>query len=154
LDAVIGKDELKKYGDSFDLDRAVESTFRLSNLNEELFRGVSEADMYPLFRDFIMLVAHHVKAGAERFVAERSVKPKGRRRKTSDAIEPVLILPYNGTDFKPEGSDDRTKIDGALALCELPSPIEPQSSPNHKDMFAIGELKRQERDSLQAFTQL
>ncbi|KAJ2085232.1 hypothetical protein IW138_006439 [Coemansia sp. RSA 986] len=154
LDAVIGKDELKKYGDSFDLDRAVESTFRLSKLNEELFRGVSEADMYPLFRDFVMLVAHHVKAGAERFIAERSVKPKGKRKKISGAIEPVLILPYNGGDFKPEGSDDRTKIDGALALCELPSPIEPQGSPNYKDIFAIGELKRWERDSLQAFTQL
>ncbi|KAJ1766339.1 hypothetical protein LPJ74_005930, partial [Coemansia sp. RSA 1843] len=154
LDAVIGKDELKKYGDSFDLDRAVESTFRLSKLNEELFRGVSEADMYPLFRDFIMLVVHHVKAGAERFIAERSVKPTGKRKKSSGAIEPVLILPYSGADFKPEGSDDRTKIDGALALCRLSSPIEPQGSPNYKDMFAIGELKRQERDSLQAFTQL
>ncbi|KAJ2089061.1 hypothetical protein IW140_005090 [Coemansia sp. RSA 1813] len=154
LDAFISMDRLAKHGNSFDLDGAVESTFCLSKLNEELFRGVREADMYPLFRDFVMLVAHHVKSGAESFIAQRSVRSKGKPKKVPTAIVPSLILPYNGADFKPEGSDDRTKIDGALALCELASPIEPQGSPNYKDMFAIDELKRQEKESLNASTQL
>ncbi|KAJ2511028.1 hypothetical protein H4217_007582 [Coemansia sp. RSA 1939] len=132
--------------DSFDLDRAVKSTLRLSKLNDKAFQGTSEARMYPLFRDFVMLVAFHVQSHMNSLSA--------KQRTGVVKANPHLILPYSRGDFKPEGSDDRTKIDGALALCKLSTHVGLQDAPKYKDVFAIQELKRSKRDSQEALIQL
>ncbi|KAJ2862686.1 hypothetical protein GGI22_002127 [Coemansia erecta] len=154
VDAVLSKETLRMRGKTFDLDRAVESTLRLSRLNNEECRDVSETDMYPLFRDFVMLVAHHVKSGVEGNNKGFRTKAKGKSKGPSAKISPYLILPYEGGDYKPEGCDDRRKIDGARALCEISTEIGAQGKPRYKDIVAIEELKRLKNEQRSAYVQL
>ncbi|KAJ2393797.1 hypothetical protein GGI23_004954 [Coemansia sp. RSA 2559] len=110
--------------------------------------------MYPLFRDFVMLVAHHVKSGVDRYNKGFRTKAKGKSKGSSTRISPYLILPYEGGDYKPEGCDDRRKIDGALALCEISTEIGAQGKPRYKDIVAIEELKRLKNEQRSAYVQL
>ncbi|KAJ1796498.1 hypothetical protein LPJ59_003712 [Coemansia sp. RSA 2399] len=154
INAVLSKEKLNKFGKLFSLDRAVEATFRLSRLNHKPYSRVREAGMYPLFRDFVMLVAHHVKSGAERHNNGFSTEAKGKSKKSSAKPSPYLILPYDGGDYKPLDSDDSTKIDGALALCKPSTEIGVQSDPKYKDILGIEELKRLENEQRSAYVQL
>ncbi|KAJ2400635.1 hypothetical protein GGI23_001911, partial [Coemansia sp. RSA 2559] len=196
--AIVSKKKLKKHNKSFGLKRAIESTFRLSQLNEAPFQGVREADMYPLFKDFVMLVAHHVNpphdethdattSGSAKRKRARSdsepdpVKPgvvaKKRRVETanksnpgklsdkargkraehvsdSDHWQPSLILPYGSCDVKSEGSDSKTRVGLALAVCSSSTPVKPLDNPKYEDVFAIAELKRSSGEQRKADEQL
>ncbi|KAJ2853780.1 hypothetical protein GGI22_004733 [Coemansia erecta] len=168
------------------------STFRLSRLNEAPFQSVREADMYPLFKDFVMLVAYHVNpphdethvattsGSAKRKRARSDSKPdpvkpgvvakkrrveaanksnpgklsdkaRGKRAEhvsDSDRWQPSLVLPYGSCDVKPEGSDSKTRVDLALAVCIPSTPVKPLDNPKYKDVFAIAELKRSSKEQL------
>ncbi|KAJ2555160.1 hypothetical protein EV175_002344 [Coemansia sp. RSA 1933] len=67
---------------------------------------------------------------------------------------PYVILPYEKADYKPNGSDDRRKIDSVLGLFNLSNPIKQQENSKYKDMFAIIEMKRDESASRDAYIQL
>ncbi|KAJ1904609.1 hypothetical protein LPJ81_002394 [Coemansia sp. IMI 209127] len=80
---------MKEHSESFVLDRAISSTFRLSKLNEKSFQGVREAGMYPLFKDFVMLVAHHVNPPHETHIAETSSSAKRKRARSDNEPDPA-----------------------------------------------------------------
>ncbi|KAJ2504299.1 hypothetical protein H4217_009428, partial [Coemansia sp. RSA 1939] len=143
---------------SFDLDRAVQSTHWLRNL-KPMPENVKEANMYPLIKDLIMLVAHHVRDKANSHneaVARRAngARTRAMSETTSAMLNPHVILPYEKADYKPDGGDDGRKVDVALGLFSLLNEIKQQKYPKYKDMFAIIEAKRDESDSRSAYAQL
>ncbi|KAJ1727993.1 hypothetical protein LPJ72_005669, partial [Coemansia sp. Benny D160-2] len=143
---------------SFDLDRAIMSTHRLRNL-KPMPENVKEANMYPLIKDLIMLVAHHVREKANSHneaVARRAngARTRAMSETTSAMLNPHVILPYEKADYKPDGGDDGRKVDVALGLFSLLNEIKQQKYPKYKDMFAIIEAKRDESDSRSAYAQL
>ncbi|KAJ2537745.1 hypothetical protein EV175_006629, partial [Coemansia sp. RSA 1933] len=143
---------------SFDLDRAIQSTRRLRSL-KPMPENVKEGNMYPLIKDFIMLVAHHVRDKANSHndaVAHRAngARTRAMSKTTPGILNPHVILPYEKADYKPEGGDDGRKIDVALGLFNLSNAIKQQKHPKYKDMFAIIEAKRDENDSRSAYVQL
>ncbi|KAJ2389212.1 hypothetical protein GGI23_005885, partial [Coemansia sp. RSA 2559] len=85
--------------------------------------------MYPLFRDFVMLVAHKIKACTECYNCESGTE-----------VSPYLILSSDGSDNKPLDDDDSTKIDGALALS--------------KQLTEIEELKQLKNEQCNVYVQL
>ncbi|KAJ2560016.1 hypothetical protein EV175_000017 [Coemansia sp. RSA 1933] len=129
---------LIKYRDSFDVNNAIDAVFRLSRLNEEKFKNVSEADMYPLFSNLVMLVAYHAKQVVEGHSAGGSFKPKVTYKEGSMSVTPDLVLPLNddksgiGNRHRYYSRDDEeidengVNIIGTLTLRRLSSSIGPQ----------------------------
>ncbi|KAJ2513200.1 hypothetical protein GGI11_004484 [Coemansia sp. RSA 2049] len=148
-------------GGSFDLDRAIQSTHQLRSL-KAMPGNVKEASMYPLIKEFIMLVAHHVrdKANSHNYAVAHRANGSGARTRamnrttTLGTLNPHIILPYEKADYKPEGGDDSRKVDVALGLFNLSNTIKQQKYPKYKDMFAIIEAKRDENDFCSAYVQL
>ncbi|KAJ2654379.1 hypothetical protein IWW48_006138 [Coemansia sp. RSA 1200] len=134
---------------SFDLDQVILSTYRLMSL-KTVPDNVKEASMYLLIKEFIMLVARHVRGKANSHndaVAHRANGSGTRTRAMSKTttlgtLNPHVILPYKKADYKPEGGDDSRKVDVALGLFNLSNTIKQQKYPKYKDMFAIIEAKR------------
>ncbi|KAJ2553425.1 hypothetical protein EV175_002943 [Coemansia sp. RSA 1933] len=125
----VGQYRQPKDRSPFTVQRAIASTRRLKDLTKAKSKAAQEADMYPLFKDFVMLVAHHVKSTASEHNKKVVLRKNASRQRDPTKVDPYLILTYAKADFKPEGSDDNRKIDGALGLFSTKNLIREQAAP-------------------------
>ncbi|KAJ2547471.1 hypothetical protein EV175_005212 [Coemansia sp. RSA 1933] len=100
----VGQYRQPKDRSPFALQRAIASTRRLKDLTKEKSKTAQEADIYPLFKDFIMLAAHHVKSTAPEHNKKVVPRKNASRQRGPTKVDPYLILPYAKADFKPEGA--------------------------------------------------
>ncbi|KAJ2537877.1 hypothetical protein EV175_006590, partial [Coemansia sp. RSA 1933] len=151
---LIDERKLVEHKGAFDVDRAVRFAFLLKNLDKDVFDGFSEAGMYPLFSNLVMLVAHHVRQVVESDGAGSRSKGNRRRKEVLAVIAPNLILPFDDDksgidhryDYYPpedeEYSDSGVDIIGALALCKPSFSIGPQGDHAYGDTFSIVKIRR------------
>ncbi|KAJ2547233.1 hypothetical protein EV175_005302, partial [Coemansia sp. RSA 1933] len=116
--------------------------------------NVSEADMYPLFSNLVMLVAHHAKQAVEAHSAGGSSKPKVTHKEGSMPVTPGLVLPLNddksgiGNRYRYYSRDNEeidengVNIIGALTLRRLSSSIGPQGRQKYSNIFSVVKMRR------------
>ncbi|KAJ2535868.1 hypothetical protein EV175_006865, partial [Coemansia sp. RSA 1933] len=123
-------------------------------MNEREYDCVTEADMYPLFSNFVMLAAYHVRLSVGSDGAASRSKGKGKDKDDSVISMPNLILPFDddksGIDLRygyypadaEEIDENGVDIIGALALRKPSSSIGPQSDHAYGDTFSIVKARR------------
>ncbi|KAJ2807912.1 hypothetical protein H4R21_000288 [Coemansia helicoidea] len=95
-----------------------------------------EAHMYPGINAFVELVADSVS----RHMQKHGNNGKARR-----------IVPFGKTDVKPDGADDRTRIDHMLTCCAEDDPVD---QPHYAKALCLVEAKYSQKDQTDAYEQL
>ncbi|KAJ2833377.1 hypothetical protein GGI24_000872 [Coemansia furcata] len=104
----------------------------------------SEKDMYRPVQSFVAYVARRVQSHLSSNKSI-SVTDKGGCR---------LVIPCEITDYKPEDSDDNTRIDIGLVDSKYDTYIEPGMKAKYYQLRAIFEVKKLKDDVRNAFAQL
>ncbi|KAJ2070491.1 hypothetical protein GGI16_009316, partial [Coemansia sp. S142-1] len=112
--------------------------------NKGTFTG-SEKAMYRSIQSFVAYVAHFVKGGIQSSNLSAEARQGCR-----------LLLPGQNVDYKPEDSDDSTRIDIGLVASKHDAAIELRVKPSYYRLRAVVEAKKGkgEGDLRDAFAQL
>ncbi|KAJ2776977.1 hypothetical protein H4R18_005395, partial [Coemansia javaensis] len=149
------KQELTEAAESGNVEALARIAGRWKHIAKGLTRapaGRKEAALAPPFMALVLLVAHHLAGGGGGGGAGQSGRMQTRAmkataRRTSCAKR--LLLPFARTDIKPDGADEKQRMDVLLQSCALDDAVRLQDGTRVHDVFADVELKfnPKERDN-------